>query len=473
MCKFPYLFRRGNVYYFRFVIPVELRNSFKVREIILSLKTEVKSEAIPLAWKLAASVTQSLKDLKTGKIKDVNRSYLIESSINEPARTPQNIAIAAQHVTIPINPQLPKAPLLSFVVDDFLKRYDQSNKATLTKLKSTLPILIELVGDKVINQIFQTDLNRFFDEVQKLPVRRDAGIFKGMSIRQIIEANTGSCISQGTFKSTYRACVSLFIEWAKVHYSDQGFPDLCIKGAVYRGTRAGGVNKQRAMKFEELQVLFGHRKMKEYSSDQKYSHYCWLPLIGLHTGARINEICQLNPSTDIVHDVDSGVHYFNFTDLGETGLDVKKSIKTNSSRRIVPIHSKLIDLGFLDYVERIKSGGHKILFPEWQPRNGKASANASKWFVRYLESIGLSDDSEGARLSGFHSFRFTFVTFGIENKISGVFSLTGHESEGVDGFEKMSAVSKGYWTRSLTDGIVEKKANIEKFDFSLIFYQPK
>jgi hypothetical protein len=55
----PYIFRRNNKLYFRFAIPVEFRNSFKVREIILSLKTENQSEAIPLALRLAADVKSS------------------------------------------------------------------------------------------------------------------------------------------------------------------------------------------------------------------------------------------------------------------------------------------------------------------------------------------------------------------------------------------------------------------------------
>jgi hypothetical protein len=151
-----------------------------------------------------------------------------------------------------------------------------------------------------------------------------------MSLKEIIVANTGSCLAEGTFKSTYRACVSLFIQWATVHYKDQGFPDLSVKGAVYRGVRAGGVNKQRAMKLDELEKLFSHKQMERYTSNRSTAHYCWLPLIGLYTGARINEICQLNPFTDIIRDKKTGVHYFHFTDDGETISGVDKSIKTKS-----------------------------------------------------------------------------------------------------------------------------------------------
>jgi integrase len=470
MAKIPYLYRRNNIYYFRLRVPAQLRASLKVSEIIQSLKTESRAEAIPLALRLAASVTVTFNELKTA-----NRACISHAEVIRLAHHDMRIDVASGDsiaAKFALDQSHSTVPLLSVVVDDFLRRYDPSNKATLTKLVATLPIFVESIGNKAINQILQADVNTYFEEVQKFPVRRDSKIFEGMSLKEIIAANTGSCIAEGTFKSTYRACVSLLIQWATVHYKDQGFPDLSVKGAVYRGIRAGGVNKQRAMKLDELEKLFLHQQMAQYASDSRTAHYCWLPLIGLYTGARINEICQLNPFTDIVLDNATGISYFHFTDDGETISGVDKSIKTKSSKRIVPIHSKLLELGFLDYIEKIKQADQKIIFVEWQPRNGKASTNASKWFIRYLAKIGLSDEAEGGRLSGFHSFRHTFITWGITNKISGIFSITGHEVESVDGFEKISSVVKGYWTREITDNILAKKVAVERFDFGLDFYRP-
>jgi hypothetical protein len=71
------------------------------------------------------------------------------------------------------------------------------------------------------------------------------------------------------------------------------------------------------MKAEELQKLFNNPKMTKYAANPDTAHYCWLPLIGLYTGARINEICQLNPSEDIKQDSATGIHYFHFTDESE------------------------------------------------------------------------------------------------------------------------------------------------------------
>jgi integrase len=463
MAKIPYLARRKNIFYFRLVVPSELRESVNAREIFRSLKTENRLEAIHQALKLAAHYKAVLHDLKTGKAQQVSHLILPESQSAPPVEP---------YIVLPV-PVQSSEPLLSAVIADFLNRYDQNNKVTLAKLNTTMPIFLELIGDRPVNGILQAHINAFFDEVQRLPPHAgNSKKYEGMTLREIIEANTGECISAGTFKSTYRALVSIFLNWGGIHYRDQGFPNLSVQGAVYCGERSRGIRKQRAATKEELQKLFGHAKMKSFAADPESAHFCWLPLIGLYTGARVNEVTQLNPQTDIVQDEKSGIWFFDFTDEGETDEDVEKSMKTESSRRVVPVHSRLIELGFLNYVGRVKAGGHKLIFPKWKPRHGKPSINAKKWFTNYIESIGLKDETPGARLSGYHAFRHTFITHGLNNKIAGVFALTGHEVGEVEGFGKISKVANGYWTRNRTDNLVELKETIERFDFGIDFYRP-
>ncbi|MDP3330522.1 MAG: hypothetical protein Q8S55_00780 [Methylococcaceae bacterium] len=286
MAKIPYLVRRKNIYYFRLRVPADLQEILKVREITQSLKTESRAVAIPLALRMAASISIKLQELKSG---NSSTHFQILKQANEDHQNNVASEPAINYATPA--PAKSSAHLLSFVIEDFLKRYDPANKSMLIKLNATLPIMIELVGDKPIDQIYQTDINSFFDEVQKLPVRRDAAKFKGLSIKQVIIANTGgACIAEKTFTGTYRACVNVFVQWAITHYKDQGFPSLSTGGCSYRGSRAEGINKQRAMKPEELKKLFSHPKMKEYAANSETAHYCWLPLIGLFTGARINEV---------------------------------------------------------------------------------------------------------------------------------------------------------------------------------------
>ena len=109
----------------------------------------------------------------------------------------------------------------------------------------------------------------------------------------------------------------------------------------------------------------------------------WLPLVLLYTGARPAEICQLQVG-DVV--TDDTIASFDITDEGES-----QSVKTDHSKRRVPIHSKLIALGFLHYVEQRRRQGHTQLF------HCKAVGEFGEWtkgfegrFSRSLNKLGFA-----------------------------------------------------------------------------------
>ena len=73
----------------------------------------------------------------------------------------------------------------------------------------------------------------------------------------------------------------------------------------------------------------------------------WVTLLSAYSGARLNEVCQLNVSD--IQKTD-GIWALN---LNADSDD--KSIKTEAGNRIIPLHPKLIDLGLLDYVKQIQN----------------------------------------------------------------------------------------------------------------------
>lgn len=78
------------------------------------------------------------------------------------------------------------------------------------------------------------------------------------------------------------------------------------------------------------------------------------------------------------------------------------SIKTEGSRRIVPIHPELVQVGFLKYLMgRVKTKDGPSLFPD-AIRNERRQmmADFSREFGKYLKRVGLK---EGRGLS-FYSF---------------------------------------------------------------------
>jgi integrase len=147
-----------------------------------------------------------------------------------------------------------------------------------------------------------------------------------------------------------------------------------------------GENKQRAIRADELKRLFSH--LTQVAQQPAHAHELWLPLVALYTGARVNEICQLNPQTDI-HE-EHGIPFFDFTTETEGDRRIRKSIKNAISHRKVAIHSALLKAGFFDYVKAIKATGAKLLFPQWKPGRGKASDNAEQWFIELVRDLGYA-----------------------------------------------------------------------------------
>ncbi|MCJ2143868.1 DUF6538 domain-containing protein [Methylobacterium sp. E-066] len=157
----------------------------------------------------------------------------------------------------------------------------------------------------------------------------------------------------------------------------------------------------------------------------------WVPWIACFTGARISEICQLERA-DIT--TSHGMHYFRMTteqDSEGEGTEtsdtkrIRKNLKNLSSKRIIPVHSRLIQEGFLDFVLRSKG---RDLFPDATPdRFGNRGGNATKVISRWVrEKLEITDP----RISPSHSFRHRFSTscknFGVPPEIRD--RLMGHSS---------------------------------------------
>lgn len=157
----------------------------------------------------------------------------------------------------------------------------------------------------------------------------------------------------------------------------------------------------------------------------------WLPIIAMFSGARLEEIAQLTPS-DIRKQGDA--YYFNIINLDddEEGAPIGGTrLKTESSRRKVPIHAEIINAGFLDYVAYIKQHNHMWLFPDLNPdRYGTRSGNWSKWWVTWRRKIGVS--GRGKR---FHDLRHLFKTACRDAEIGKEIhdGLTGHAPNDVGG----------------------------------------
>lgn len=124
----------------------------------------------------------------------------------------------------------------------------------------------------------------------------------------------------------------------------------------------------------------------------------WLPLLALFGGERLGELAGLRVS-DIAHNQLIGTLCIYIA----PDRKADRRIKTKQSERFVPVHPKLIEIGFAEFVtEQAKTRGAKAwLFPKVAPGT-KGAAAFSKWFGRYIGAHGVTDSAKV-----FHSFRHT------------------------------------------------------------------
>ncbi len=160
--------------------------------------------------------------------------------------------------------------------------------------------------------------------------------------------------------------------------------------------------KKRSYTPDECQQIFGSPVFVagQRPTGCKGEAAYWIPLLLLCTGARREEIGQL--TTERVR-VEHGVPFLAIDPIDDDGR-----LKTDESRRAVPVHAWLIRMGFLDYVEERRRAGGGQLFPELKPnKRGQYAAKWGDWWGRYVRStVGITDE----RIQPAHGFRHLMIT---------------------------------------------------------------
>lgn len=308
------------------------------------------------------------------------------------------------------------SPCFSEVVKECLSQQEQEGVSTKTidDKRSVASLLVRIIGDMPIDLITRQDARRFRETALKLPPRLYQ-LPEGQSLEKIIETAT-STISLATFNNYVKNLTTFFSYAIREGYCERNpFDGLRVR-------QRGKVSEERSVFTEEdLRRLFS-KEVYASASTKKPNQY-WLPLLGLYTGARLNELCQLY--------LDDVVTINGVDCLYIRALRPDQRLKTASSERLVPIHSKLKELGFIEFVHKQRAAGHQRLFPELtcHKKHGYAAA-PSKWFTRVRERLGFKD-GEGQK--DFHSFRHTIADHlkqkGVVESLVG--GILGHQSGGI------------------------------------------
>ncbi|WCE28781.1 site-specific integrase [Vibrio sp. SCSIO 43137] len=328
---------------------------------------------------------------------------------------------------------------LSECVKEFLhfKEANQLHPKTLLRYQTSLQLAVLILGDKPIDSYKRPDALTLRDKMLRLPSNlQKIRKYRGKSIDEIL-----------AFNDKPRSVAT-----ANYALSDiTGFFDWCVLNELTEKNVFLKIAAKQKVKASEQRKVFTDRDLSKlfdqpfYKGQKPYhKHYYWLPLLALYTGARMNELCQLYKN-DIRET--EGIWTITFTDERED-----QRLKNKSSYRTIPIHSKLIKLGFIEYVQSIKS---PRLFSELKLNRDGYQKEASRWFQR-LRNTALPDAKEDGKT--FHSFRHTVADCLKQQGISKSFTaaILGHSEEN----ETYGRYGKDYLTTTL-------KPVIEKLSFEL------
>lgn len=296
------------------------------------------------------------------------------------------------------------SPLFSALIEEFIthkKTPDDDGRAysnqTEMQVRATFRLWVEIVGDKPVREYPREEVGRFRQLLLQLPSSHSKSTKSEtqLTAMEAIERNKSASKPTLTLKTAKRHFSALMQYWKWLKTRGQ-VDDVIFSGFEFPGTKS---NKKRRDDWspEDLGRLFAYEEWFGPGADRD-SAYFWLPIIALHSGMRVEEIARLRPAEDI--------RYMD----GVPAIVIQPhpdgwNPKTEAGERVVPIHSRLVQLGFLDFVHRRRNLPY--LFSDLHPGgpDGKRSYTFSREFSRAKKhKIGV-----GAKTT-FHSFRHSVRT---------------------------------------------------------------
>lgn len=292
--------------------------------------------------------------------------------------------------------------------DRFLKqRASDISADTVSQNKGVIQLFAEFVGEDLpVDQLRRKHVAEWRDQLYLMPkMAKQVTVLKDLKFKEVIAANQklGRPTLDPKTINRYLSALSPFAKWLAAN--DMVGNPIMVDDMFIKLDRSKP--KRAPFSDEQLKALFGSplfRGCLSNTAEHKPGNFSirdwryWLPLIALFSGMRLGEIAQL-----LVDDVQEmhGTWIMHVTTEG----DDEKKLKTVGSERIVPVHSELIALGFLDYHKSIKEAGHKRLFHEIKPDSrGFMSGVPSKFLNTYLDRIGVK-----TKMLAMHSFRHLFA----------------------------------------------------------------
>jgi len=333
--------------------------------------------------------------------------------------------------------QAPASPTLSSLFSLYTTEHSPNwTDKSRQEFEGQFRLLLDIIGDRDISAIDRAACIICRDTLLKLPPgfsKKKA--FKGKTIEEL--AGLGLPGLHGKTVNKYMTLLASLFKWG-------------IKHGYYKGINpAEGLSIELSSRPDEERKAYDVRDLQKVVDNLPISkeepEKLWVPLIAMFSGLRLEEVCQLRRSD--ISKVDE-VWGFDINDNGG------RKLKTKSSRRFVPVHPLLINLGFLQYIDVSSPPDEGNL---WGLAPGKwgFGKKVTNWYSRFFNRQFVTDDP----LKCFHSFRHTVADTlkqaGVLDKI--VSEILGH----TDGSITTGRYGKRYKAQVLMDAMQQLDYQID------------
>ena len=297
-----------------------------------------------------------------------------------------------------------------------------ANTSVSQKWSSSTMDLVNIVGNilfkffhpnKDITTISRDDLLKFRNTLALIPTKlNQKAKYKDKSLEQIIRIGKNDAkLSQVTIQKYMIRVVQFFKYCYNSDYISKSIiNDLNVKVEINPMER-----KVLPYSKEEANAIFkivqnfketNKSPSKRISANDLY----YITMIAAYSGMRINEIVQLR-ARDIVQQ--NNVLCFSIN------RDDGKSTKNINSIRLVPVHSKLIELGLMEFVKQ-RASANKSIFKV-------SNKDFSEIFRSQIQRKLISSDKQKTFYSFRHYFIDTLVQQEVEPNI--IAQIVGHEKQ--------------------------------------------
>ena len=410
-----YLFRATNcTYYTRMVLPAYLRDKGFVADIKVSLLTKQRSIAIgrnlvvagilrPLISNLTpqsqpdafkARVNQLINDARAGFVRvtdtlDDNAKPVREIIQFIPTRPTQLAHNSAAYDNYPLPTNLA-----------FSKSSDSKKQTNSVANVTLLDALIKFIASKQKQSVSVLTVKQLNQRIGHFIERTHLDDVFDITSAEAMEYKDCLLEEGRSHKSNkdYLAAVSQFFKWCKLMRYTSANPFDEVKLSKPSNQAGHDLARQRWQP-EQLKHVLQSQDFIDKQADFK-----WITLLMLYHGLRPSEACQLH-SNDIT--TIDGINVIHVTNEG-----MSQQLKTAQSKRTVPLHQKLIELGFVDFVQTMTNRTSKTSQLISNPLFHYQPSSDGVWSHKFCREFGKLLDQlhfiAGKRPTAY-SFRHTFI----------------------------------------------------------------